>query len=198
MTTRIVTGSLLAAACCLAAGCAGNPIKKDLRMQAGKDLTFERVAAAPAEYAGKLVIWGGYIVSALDSSEYTELNIVDTPLDSSDEPEAIESSRGRFLARVRGFLDPAVYTKGRKITVAGKVAGQQIRPLGKRKYSYPVLEPEQLYLWPRENAAPEPYYYYPPVGLGFWYEPYFYGYGGYLDYGMDDDIGDGDIGDDDR
>jgi outer membrane lipoprotein len=50
------------------------------------------------------------------------------------------------------FLDPAIYTIGRQLTIVGAVTGKEIRQLSEIPYVYPVMEENYLYLWPVENT----------------------------------------------
>ena len=155
---------------CLLAGCASYPISKPLRLAARNDITFERAVKDPNAYKGALVIWGGHIISVVNTSTYTELTVLDTPLGSDEEPKPTDSSPGRFIARIEKFLDPAVFRYGRKVTVAGKIAGQETAPLGKTEYAYPVLDIEELHMWGRDY----PYRYEPMFDIGLWYGPGFF------------------------
>jgi len=171
MRTSTVLGPVLGIlAGVLLAGCATSPISKTLRREARKDVPFERAAKDPNAYKGALVIWGGYIVDVVNASSSTDVTVLDAPLESADEPGLAEKSRGRFIARINRFLDPAIYRKGRKVTVAGKINGQEVLPLGKITYAYPVLDVEELSMWARER----PYPYDPAFEFGFWYGPGFF------------------------
>jgi outer membrane lipoprotein len=152
-------------AACLLAGCAASPISKSLRGEAKKDVTFERALKAPETFKGALVIWGGYIVDTVNISSGTEIVVLDTPLESADAPKPPETSPGRFLARVNKFLDPAVYSKGAKVTVAGRIAGWEMLPLGKIEYAYPLLEVEEIHLWPQEKPSHNAFQFGIGVGL---------------------------------
>jgi len=55
--------------------------------------------------------------------------------------------------RIAGFLDPAEYPRDRRITVAGRVTGTQIRSVGDYPYSYPVVAVTQYRIWPRRSGA---------------------------------------------
>ena len=154
MVTKMKLESVCAVfAACLLAGCATSPISKPLRLAAEKDVTFERASKGPEAFKGSLVIWGGYIVDTVNVSSGTEIIVLDTPLVGADEPAPPEASAGRFLARVNKFLDPAVYSKGAKVTVAGRLAGWEMQPLGKIQYPYPVLKVEEIHLWPQEKPS---------------------------------------------
>ena len=172
MRTKINLGPVFALiAACLLAGCASYPISKPLRQAARKDITFEQALKDPTPYKGALVIWGGYIIDVVNSSTGTEVSVLETPL-CGEEPRQPETSQGRFIAYIDKFLDPAVFRKGRKVTVAGNITGREVRPLGKIDYAYPVLEIEELHMWERER----PYPYDPMFDFGFWYGP-----GGFYD-----------------
>jgi outer membrane lipoprotein len=140
-------------AACLLAGCASSPVSRPLLQAAERDITFELAAKGPEAYKGSLVIWGGYIVDAVNVSSGTELMVLDTPLTGADEPAPPETSTGRFLARLGRFLDPAIYVKGAKVTVAGRIDGWEMQPLGKIQYAYPVLKAEEIHLWPQEKPS---------------------------------------------
>ena len=68
------------------------------------------------------------------------------------------------------FLDPEIYSKGRKLTVGGKVVGVRPQPLGNRLYRYPVIEAEELHLWPKKVSYARPYDPYPHC----WHFPWHY------------------------
>ena len=76
-------------------------------------------------------------------------------------------SEGRFIIQTPGFLDPAIYSPGRKLTVAGTVAGKEVRPLGEIEYTYPIIEKRELYLWPEEEAVSDEPDVRFGVGIGF-------------------------------
>ncbi len=146
------------------------PISQQYREEARPDLTFSMVLKNPDAYIGSIVIWGGKIIETYNRAGETEITILETPLDYSEKPQAAESSRGRFIVRSLTFLDPAIYRAGRRITVAGEVAGKETKLLGEKKYTYPLLKAKEMHLWRRE-----PVYVYPPDyywwGHG-WYGPY--------------------------
>ena len=154
-------------------GCA-YPISENLRQEAQKNLSFSMVLQDPMAYKGAIVIWGGKIIKTLNRKHGTEILVLQTPLNWRERPEEEESSGGRFIAKSPGYLDAAVYRAGRKITVAGEVAGEETLPVGEIKYTYPVVMIREIHLWPKEKA-----YFYPPPdyywGWGFYPPPYPYG-----------------------
>jgi outer membrane lipoprotein len=128
-------------------GCA-HVISKDLRAQADLTLTFQEVAPDPEVYLGKIVLWGGEIIQALNQGDRTTLiEVLERPLNWMEEPKVTDPSEGRFLILVETHLDPSIYRQGRKITVAGEILGEKTRPLGEMEYRYPLLLSRQSYLW---------------------------------------------------
>ena len=55
------------------------------------------------------------------------------------EPKETLASEGRFLMLADKYLDPYVYRKGKRITVAGEILGEKTKPLGELDYRYPLL-----------------------------------------------------------
>jgi outer membrane lipoprotein len=163
------------------AGCAISPISKPLRQAAKSQPAFTEISARPDAFKGRTVILGGTIVQTTNQPKTTEIEILQKPLSRySDRPQETDRSFGRFLARCQGFLDSAVYEKGRDITVAGIVEGREVRPLDQIRYPYLVIECKEIHLWP--NPLPSAYAYPPYYGYPRWwggwpgYYPYWYPY----------------------
>ena len=153
-------------------GCA-SVVSKNLRDQADQTLTFQQVFQNPNGYKGKVVIWGGEIIETVNRKDgTTSLEIFQRPLGWRDEPRETLDSGGRFIALVEKYLDSYLFRKGAKITVAGEVSGEEVRPVGQLDYRYPVVSGKQVYLWQDYAYLPAlapPYsYYYDP----WWPYPY--------------------------
>ena len=58
-------------------------------------------------------------------------------------PEPGNVSLGRFLVSSDGFLDPAVYSAGREVTVYGVLQNVLVRNIGTRPYLYPLVKAAQ-------------------------------------------------------
>jgi outer membrane lipoprotein len=143
------------------------PISKQLRAQADKTLTFQQVFQNPEAYKGQVVIWGGEVVETINQKDGTTLVVVlQRSLDWMEEPK-FERSEGRFIIFVEGYVDPYVFRRGRRITVAGEIQGRKVMRLGELEYPYPLLLSKQIYLW-------GDYYYYPyrPYYYPWWFYPY--------------------------
>jgi outer membrane lipoprotein len=152
------------------------PISKQLRAQADKTLTFQQVFQNPEANKGEIVIWGGDVVETINQKDGTTLIVVlQRPLDWMEEPK-IQRSEGRFIILVEGYVDPYVFRKGRRITVAGEILGRKAMRLGELEYPYPLLLSKQIYLWGEYYYNPYPYPYYPWGYYGYygprWGYPY--------------------------
>lgn len=108
-------------------------------------------------YSGKEVRWGGTIVGIVNNSESSDLLIVSRPLSRLQRPKASDTSSGRFIARVPGFLEPETYTEGREVTVTGAISGIEIRPVGQTQYTYPVVAVEGKHLWSKRPTGNRAY-----------------------------------------
>jgi len=155
--------SLLVAAALLVTGCAASPFPEALTRSVNRSLSLAQIRADPQAYRGARVILGGEILATAPKAGETEIEVLSRRLDSGDAPERNDSSPGRFLVRMPGFLDPAVYARGRRVTVLGTVAGVEERPVGELPYVYPVIAAERVKLWPKEGAWVGGEY--PPVPL---------------------------------
>ena len=165
----------------LLSGCASYPISKGLRQEA-KPLTLAQVNAHPHGYTDATVIWGGQIVTTVNSTNGGSIYVLKLPLNSDGRPSRYSISPGRFIAHRNGFIDPEIFRKGQLITVAGAITGVKTQPLQKSQYTYPVIGIEELHLW---NRRPVTYYYSPAwywgaygPGLSWgWYGPGWAWYG---------------------
>ncbi len=156
------------------------PIARQYREVARNGVTVPMVQADPEQSKGDIVIWGGKVLEVSNRAGSTEITVLASALDSGEEPLGDAYSEGRFIARADGFLDPEVYARGRKVTLAGEVTGTQERPVGETQYAYPVVGIKQIYVWSAYGYYDQRYYYpggYGPYGTYSWWGPW-YGYGG--------------------
>jgi outer membrane lipoprotein len=155
----------------LLAGCASE-VPRAIREAPADAVTVTQVRADPARYQGRVVRWGGTIIAVNNLPDSTTVEVLDRPLDWEGRPHAGEEGRGRFIARVTGFLDPAQYQKDRALTVAGPLVGTETRAVGDYPYAYPVVSVATRWLWPEDPppAAWYPYGY--PGGYGPWFDPW--------------------------
>jgi outer membrane lipoprotein len=97
------------------------------------------------------------------------------PLDWTEEP-TFKRSEGRFVILVEGYVDPYVFRRGRRITVAGEILGRKVIRLGELDYPCPFVLSKQIYLWGEYYYFPYPARYYPWGYYGYygpwWRYPY--------------------------
>jgi outer membrane lipoprotein len=154
-------------------------ISKDIRTQTDPLVTFKQVLQDPNAYKGRTVVWGGEIIETMNQKDgSTLIEVFQRPLGLKDDPKITAASEGRFLIRSDKYLDPYIYSKGRKITVGGEILGEEIKPLGKMDYHYPLVLSKQIHLWD------ESYYYSDIYPYPYYYDPWwFYPYWGWRPYG---------------
>ena len=129
---------------------------------------FKTLVQEEDKYKGYTVILGGYILETKNLADQSTIKVLQAPLGFREEPKSKDHSEGRFIILQKGFLDPEIYSKDRKITVAGKVVGTVVEKVDGFPNPYLKIESREIYLWPES----QPYYqspYYDP-----WYYPYPY------------------------
>jgi outer membrane lipoprotein len=118
-------------------------------------ITPKRVAAENTALRGRSVLWGGVIVNSSNLKEKTQIEILAYPLDSDQRPDLDKSPLGRFLAQQEGYLETSDYSQGRLITVSGVVGENLEGRIGETEYTYPVIQMDKYYLWPKASDTPE-------------------------------------------
>jgi len=165
---------LLGASLLLLGACASD-IPKPIREPAPGDPGVAAARSAPqGAYRGQAVRWGGSIIDTDNRAARTRLTVLAQGLDSDGRPDG-DAGGGRFIALVDGFLDPAVYTKGRLITVSGHLVASQTHSVGQYPYRYPVVKVDSYYLWPvlrHSDWRDAPPYWYDPY-WGPYYDPWY-------------------------
>lgn len=156
----IARNMILAGTLLLLAGC-GPVISKDTLGRIDRTLTFEEVIKDPGAYAGRTIVLGGTILAVENLDGRTIAEVIEQDMNSRLKPVRPESSAGRFLIEFDGFKDPALYNRGKSVSVAGTITGVEKRMLGKAEYAYPVIRPVEHYLWEEERGPSEP-----RIGLG--------------------------------
>jgi len=137
------------------------PFPHQVMQDVTKDIPYNEVAKAPEAFKGSTILWGGVIVETITRSNDTLMIVRETELDLRKRPLNTDRSAGRFIIRNPGFLDPAIYSRGREVTVVGVLAGKEERPVGELLYSYPIVESRSLKLWEPWTDLPlfyDPFY----------------------------------------
>ncbi len=141
------------------AGCA-HVISQDAMQDINRDVSFDMVLKNPDAFIGETLLLGGDILETQPFQGKTLLTVLQRPLGFDNKPRMGRESAGRYIVEAPEFLDPAIYSAGRRITVAGVLVGKEIRPLGNTKYLYPILRRKEIYLWPREADWNGPRFYF--------------------------------------
>ncbi len=110
----------------------------------------------PDRYIGKSVLFGGTIVRVGNDSSGSWVEILQRPLGYRLEPELNDQTDGRLLLVSNEFWDEQIFSKGRKITLVGKVEGTETRSLDEITYEYPILRVREYHLWPEGRTRTGP------------------------------------------
>jgi outer membrane lipoprotein len=163
-------------------GCASN-LPQGVREAPEDNPSLAAVQADIEAFMGREVRWGGTIAKTANRERETCIEVVERKLQSGGRPREQDSSDGRFLACVNGFLDPMIYSAGRLITVSGTIQAAESGKVGEFSYRYPVVQVSSHHLWQPEPerpryVGPDPFWYGPPYGP-FWRHPYAHPWYGY-------------------
>jgi len=147
-------------------GCA-SAVPREIESRVSYHGDFTTLQKSPDRFIGAFVIVGGRIVEVHNDPPGSNMIVVQYPLDRGHKPQVEDPSQGRFLVRSESFVDPAVYSAGSLVTVAGTVAGKDIRPVGEYPYLYPVINMERIWKWePERDAYPRFHF---GIGLGTYF-----------------------------
>ncbi len=168
---RIGLYALFFSGALILSACVAPVVNKSYLEEGERAVSFAALRENPDQERGKLFILGGVIIQTKLLEAGSQIEAMDVPVDGSGYFEESGGSEGRFLAilpKDDGLLDPAVYRRARRVTVAGEFMELRKGRIDEMEYDYPVFRIKQIYLWPRERL-----YYYPPP---FYYDPWFYPY----------------------
>lgn len=173
MSMRSVLISVsVAALATLLAGCATRlPFPEETLRAVDPSITVARLRQEPGGYLNARVMLGGRIVATRPRLGQTEIEVLASSLGDDGRPMDTDLTEGRFLIVTAEFVDPAVYAAERRVTVLGRVSGEDQRQIGDHPYRYPIVMAERLKLWPREADLTRygyPYHY-PYLSLGYFH-----------------------------
>ena len=132
-------------------------ISPGVRQAAFPPIPFAELRADPSLFKGRTAILGGTILHTTNEAEHTRIEVLQKRLDRLNAPIPGDETGGRFMARCKGYLDPAIFAKGRQVTIAGNVVGSYDGEVGEAAYVYPFLSCIETHLWPR-SPAPDTYH----------------------------------------
>ena len=142
-------------------------ISQQIRKESMAPVGFKMLLQETDQYLGNTVILGGYILETQNLPDKSSIKVLQAPLGLGENPKSKDDSEGRFIVSQKGFLDPEIYSKDRKVTVAGTVVGKTIEKIDHSAQPYLKLDSREIYLWPKEVYYPGPFY-------DPWYYPYYY------------------------
>ncbi|MGB9715690.1 MAG: Slp family lipoprotein [Thermodesulfovibrionales bacterium] len=140
-------------------------VSDELRQKAYGEPPVPVLFKDPDLFKGRVVILGGVIVSSTNTKDGTYIEVLQKPLDYRGRPEDTDTSFGRFIILYEGYLDTAVYSQGREVTVAGEVMGKTIRPLEEIQYPYTLIKSIELHLLEPRYNIPVQF----GIGIGVWH-----------------------------
>lgn len=143
--------------------CASSPLKLD---GVNRNIT-PAMVSADSPYTGTRVVWGGMIVKTQPLQHTTQIEVLAYPLAYNSEPDRQATSLGRFLIVHQGFLEPADFIPGRWLSVVGRIAPSQTGKVGEASYRFPVIQPEQLYVWPVDAGSNVSTHFHFGIGVQF-------------------------------
>jgi len=142
-------------------------ISQQIRKESMAPVNFKTLIQETDKYLGNTVILGGYILEIQNLPDQSSIKALQVPLGLGEAPKSRDDSEGRFIISHKGFLDPEIYSKDRKITVAGIIVGTTVEKVDHFSQSYLKIESREIYLWPKQEDYFRPYY-------DPWYYPYPY------------------------
>ena len=151
----------------LLVGCSSVP--KELAYEPESQLVAYQPALQGME--GKPARWSGVISAVHNEQDQSIIEVVYLPLKANGVPTQTEQSPGRFLAVMKGFVDPTLYAKGRSLTVLGTLDKPVDSQIGDHKYRFSVLKVTASKRWPPVKEVEIRYmdpYFYDPFYDPFW------------------------------
>ncbi len=169
---------LVIAGMCLGFTACGHVLSEQALRAVDSGAEYSAVRADPSAHRGATLLLGGEILGNTVTATGTTLEILRYRLDRRGWPITPEKPGDRFLARSENILDPALYAKGKKVTLTGTVMGSETRALDQAQYVYPLFSIGEIRLWSEEERSERLYpYRFNPYDPGYYYpygHPYWY------------------------
>ncbi|MBH0179368.1 MAG: hypothetical protein HP491_16275 [Nitrospira sp.] len=150
-----------------------------LATQIDSSVRFVDVQETPANYVGRVVMFGGIVLGAKRTGTETEIEILELPV-GPDGPLTVDRlrSKGRFIAVRNDVVDPATLPSGTPVSIIGAVKGSTTKPLDEGEFTYPVLDAQHIVNWntvvaqrPDNPVFLSPFLA-PLAPYGYWGRPY--------------------------
>lgn len=153
-------------------------VPAELATQVDSNVRFVDLQAAPANYLGRIVMFGGVVIGSKQRNNETEIEMLELPMGANGPlTEDRLRSKGRFLVVRNELVDPATIPTGTPISIVGAVKGVITKPLDESDYTYPVLEAKHIVNWSTIAAqrSDDPVYlspFFAPAPYGYFGSPY--------------------------
>lgn len=138
-------GCMLVISALLLAGCVSYP--KQVTVPDNTVLISYQAAAQGGVQQGT-ARWSGVIANIQNNPTDTRLEIVYFDSNKNGRPKVSDETAGRFVAYIKGFLDPVVYQVGKSVTVLGQLSQSETGQVDKYQYVFPVIQQSTVYVWP--------------------------------------------------
>ncbi|MFW5443876.1 MAG: Slp family lipoprotein [Methylococcaceae bacterium] len=151
----------------------------------GIDIQLHQALTNNSNYLNYLnypIRWGGTVIEVKNNADETTMQMLFYPLNYYGRPRLSQTPLGRFITVSKQFLDPAIYTKGTEITIAGSLQGVTEKKIGEKTIKMPVVSIDNYHIWPElQQNYYRGYYDYPYSYYGYrgGFYPYSYYRGGY-------------------
>jgi outer membrane lipoprotein len=100
---------------------------------------------------GKLVRWGGAIISNRSSNSGSRIEILAKQLSASARPSQSNDYIGRFIAESSSYIEPAIFKPGKSITILGEIMTCFKGKIDERDYVFPVVKIKGKHLWQEQK-----------------------------------------------
>jgi outer membrane lipoprotein len=147
--------SFLCLALLLFSGC-GPVLSQAVIDESDPNVLLGELQRNPEQYMGRSVLFGGTIVRAGNDAAGSWVEVLQRPLGYRLEPKLNDQTGGRLLLKSNEIWDDQIFSKGRKITLVGKVEGTETRSLDEIAYDYPILSVKEYHLWPQGRTRTGP------------------------------------------
>jgi len=143
-------------------------ISKESLKSVDKSVKVEDIFSITEQLKGKTVLIGGMILNVKNEEKITYIEVVEKPINFLGYPEDTDISRGRFVVVYDGFLDSAIYSRGKFVTVVGEIKGTIVGKIENADYKYPVIKCKEIKLVrPSENIRQPSFHFGIGVFKGF-------------------------------
>ncbi len=112
------------------------------------DIPYSQVTKDIESHKDIPVRWGGIIISVKNLENFSLVQAIFYPLNYLGRPNLSSPHRGLFVFKSAKFIDPAVYVRGKEITVVGILNGGIRLTAGEKVIQVPLLLSTATHLWP--------------------------------------------------